>query len=552
MHIQSDGSLLVREQIAFDFSGDFSGAYRDIPLREGESIDNVGVSEGSDEYIPGASTELGSFGVPGSYGVETSSKRVRIVWHYRAQDERRTFTISYRFRGLAVAYDDVVDVNLRVWGDQWPAGLGSLVSSMELPGRTQLTPFYRVWGSPAWVRGVVARFPERATLQAAQVPAHQFVEFRVVFPRGLLKSTAGAKVVSGDGLPKIMAEEAASQRAYEHDRERIDDAKGHPVRTMSMLLVLGFGPAAALMTLVWLVYGRERRTTYDREYEQEPPTDTEPALVPSLVRQGTVPGSNEFTATLFDLIRRGRYKATAVTTEQSTFGGLRHQDVADLEVTLADPKVATTPFEEPVAKVVDWVVDTEGKRLSQFREEIERDRTANSKLFTSFKEGVTAEIKARGWYLGQGVVWLLVGLGVFAVVALVLLWSGIHGWRSAAPRWRDVVVVTLGACAAANAVALLFGARRSPLWRRRSAAAETEAERWEAFRRYLTDFPRLKEAPPATLELWERYLVYGIAFGIAERVLQGAQLHMCSWYFSQCPEVFQSSESYRSGVRTSS
>jgi len=64
------------------------------------------------------------------------------------------------------------------------------------------------------------------------------------------------------------------------------------------------------------------------------------------------------------------------------------------------------------------------------------------------------------------------------------------------------------------------------LWRRRSGEAEQEAERWDAFRRYLTDFPRLQDAPPSTLELWERYLVYGIAFGIAERVLQGAQLHM--------------------------
>ncbi|TML13981.1 MAG: DUF2207 domain-containing protein, partial [Actinobacteria bacterium] len=84
VQIHSDGSLLVREQITFDFSGDFSGAYRDIPLRPGESIDDVGVSEGSDEYIPGANTELGSFGVPGSFGVELGSKRVRIVWHYRA------------------------------------------------------------------------------------------------------------------------------------------------------------------------------------------------------------------------------------------------------------------------------------------------------------------------------------------------------------------------------------------------------------------------------------------------------------------------------------
>ena len=58
------------------------------------------------------------------------------------------------------------------------------------------------------------------------------------------------------------------------------------------------------------------------------------------------------------------------------------------------------------------------------------------------------------------------------------------------------------------------------------AGGAGEAERWEAFRRYLTDFPRLQEAPPATLALWERYLVYGIAFGIAERVLQAAHLAM--------------------------
>lgn len=52
-----------------------------------------------------------------------------------------------------------------------------------------------------------------------------------------------------------------------------------------------------------------------------------------------------------------------------------------------------------------------------------------------------------------------------------------------------------------------------------------EAERWEAFRRYLSDFARLEEAP-ASLAPWERFLVYGIAFGISDRVLQAAHLHM--------------------------
>ncbi len=280
----------MREVITFDFSDSFSGAYRDIPLRGGETITDVSVSEGGTMYRPGANTKLGGFGLPDSFGVTGIDNGLRIVWHYAATNERRTFTISYRFRGLTVAYDDVVDVNLRVWGEHWPEGLGNLTSTILLPSRAQLSPSYRVWGSPAWVRGVVARAPDRTTLQAVQIPAHQFVEHRVVFPRELLASTGGAQVRSGNALGRITAEEVASQRAYEQDHEKLEDAKEHPGRTILALLGLGLLPALGVIGLVWLLYGREHRTGYDREYEQAPPTETEPALIPSLVRQETAPG----------------------------------------------------------------------------------------------------------------------------------------------------------------------------------------------------------------------------------------------------------------------
>lgn len=383
MQIQPDGSLLVREQITFDFSGSFSGANRDIPVRKGESIDHVSVSEGTNRYRSGGNTDLGGFALPGSFGVAQIHNGVRIVWHYSAADQQRTFTLSYRFRGLAIAYDDVVDVNLRVWGDEWPAGLEGLTAAMQLPRATGLSPSYRVWGSPVWVHGAVTRLPDRANLQATLVPDHQFVELRVVFPRSLLTSTAGAQVRNGSGLEKIVASEAASQREYERDRKHIDDAKRHLGRTILYLLLLGLGPALALVTLVWLLYGRERRTQYDREYEQAPPSETEAALVPALLRQETTPGSNEFTATLFDLIRRGRYKATPVTTERKIWGGLRHQDLADLQLVVGDRSVQLTEFEQPVAGVVDSVVGEDGERLTEFRERIEGDRASNSKRFTS-------------------------------------------------------------------------------------------------------------------------------------------------------------------------
>ena len=134
--------------IAFDFAGDFSGAFREIPLRDGETLDQVAVSEGNKAYSPGASAELGSAGAPGTFGTTQTDKGVRIVWHFQAQSEQRSFRIHYRLRGIAVAYDDVVDVNVQVWGDEWETGLGQLTAAIIAPA-----DIMRAWGHPVGVRG---------------------------------------------------------------------------------------------------------------------------------------------------------------------------------------------------------------------------------------------------------------------------------------------------------------------------------------------------------------------------------------------------------------
>ena len=41
--IQEDGLLHVNESYTYSFEGTFNGVYRDIPLKDGESIDNLNV-----------------------------------------------------------------------------------------------------------------------------------------------------------------------------------------------------------------------------------------------------------------------------------------------------------------------------------------------------------------------------------------------------------------------------------------------------------------------------------------------------------------------------
>lgn len=209
---------VVLEQVLTDFGRRAADdprrlrGLRDIPLSTGVAISDIQVSDEQIAYSPGGCTQLGCSSPPGTYGVELNPGFVRIVWHHASSDELRTFRLSYEMQGLAVAWDGVVDVNLKVWGDQWAVGLDSLVARMNLP--SGLAPGdVLVWGHPYGVNGETSlgEGDVAPVLTASGIPAEQWVEMRVTFPTSSLESTEGALRIAGEGLPDILAEEASSR-----------------------------------------------------------------------------------------------------------------------------------------------------------------------------------------------------------------------------------------------------------------------------------------------------------------------------------------------------
>ncbi|MFV2000017.1 MAG: DUF2207 domain-containing protein, partial [Acidimicrobiia bacterium] len=206
--VNDDGALDVTERITFDFSGSFTGAYRDIPLRPGESLGAIVVSDSSGPYTPGGCIELGCFSPAGTYGVAVFPTFVRVVWHHNTTNRLATFTLSYTMRGLVTAYDDVVDVNLQVWGDQWAVGVDRLTATVILPGSSEPGEVL-VWGHPFGIDGSTSLGEDgiSPSLEASDVPPERWVEIRTTFPTDLLSSTDGARRVAGNGLDSILEEE---------------------------------------------------------------------------------------------------------------------------------------------------------------------------------------------------------------------------------------------------------------------------------------------------------------------------------------------------------
>ncbi|MBK5269290.1 MAG: DUF2207 domain-containing protein, partial [Acidimicrobiia bacterium] len=518
VELTDDGTVVVTENLTFSFSGSFEGAYRDIPVRRGETISAVTVSEFGAQYQPGGSTELGSTDTPGTFGVEDVGSVTRVVWHYQASDEERTFTVRYALTGLAVAYDDVVDINLQVWGDQWDVGVSRLTAGFLGPGDPPSGEVL-VFGHPTDVDGSTSLGVDGVSpdLSARNIPAHQFVEMRVVVPRSVLTSTAGAKVVSGPGLAAIMADEQA-----EADRA---DQRAKSLWTALIAVALAFAAYPLAVLVGFGLYGSEPRIDYDREYEQAPPADTPPAIVDALARQGMV-DERGFTATLFDLIRRGRYTATPATVEKATWLGLRTEQITDLEIGMGLNTVPLESHERPVVAIIDRIVADGPLPLTEFRRELREDPAENHADYELFKKASAAALKQRGLLdtIGKRYPPFLI-LGVIVVALLgALALPRVLGTRLSfeAKSLMEVGFFGFGITGVFLSVVL---AAKTKLWVRRTREGALLNERWKAFRRYLEDFSRLEEAPALSLGLWEEYLVYGIALGVAEDVLEAARLY---------------------------
>ena len=109
--------------------------------------------------------------------------------------------------------------------------------------------------------------------------------------------------------------------------------------------------------------------------------------------------------------------------------------------------------------------------------------------FTAFKNAVAAEADRRSWFRSTGAIPLVVAVVLFAVAggALVFRRERLATRLSALlgrPAGRDRRVPRRNAALCLGT--LVFNRRA---WRRRTRAGQEEAERWEAFRRYLLGLP---------------------------------------------------------------
>lgn len=492
LQVNPDASLVVREDVTFEFQGAHEGVYRMIPVR----YERGGLEFALRLESVGAYDEANR---PLRYEVSYPSRYVRIkAWVPGATDTKKTVTFIYRVRRAILAFEDHDELYWNATGHEWEVPIQHAEVYVNTPSGV----------SDKDVRTAVYTGPRGSVGQDYRVDrVERYLRLTATRP---LRPREGMTVVVGwppghIGRPTALAE----ARWFVSDNWPF----GLP------LLAFGFG------WLVWWAYGRDPAATRSVKPEYEPPPGLIPAEAGALVDEKAEP--REVLATIVDLAVRGYLHIEQITTAfgQPDFMFKRLKPIG------GDPNLED--FELYVlAKLfsTDWALNM--RLLSEVRRDYDhvfppiRDRLYRlmvaDGLFPS-----SPERTRRDWTIP----------GVLVIVAAFVL----PGYW---PSWLDAYGITLPIAIGTCGVVLLGWSRAMAhrTWRGVQVLA-----RVRGFQEFLerAEKDRLERMPPDTLH---RFLPWAISLGVTERWIfnfDGVKVDAPGWYTGRSPF---SLDSYHSGL----
>lgn len=502
--IKPDGSIAVTLDLTYWFSGSFSTAWITIP-QEDFIITNPSVSEIQNEKeIPYSFYRETPEMVPSTFDFTQDGREYRLAWFYRATDTRKTFRLRYEIlKGLKV-YEDIAEFYFKVWGSDWEIRLPALWVEVILPVQIVLKEEVIYWLHPKIEGQIgVAKDFNKIIAYAGNIPAKQWVEVRILFPRSYLQQLDLSKIIlkSGPGKEKILQEEE-SFKMKEAKRQRLYQFFSFAIKPLAAIIII-FGLFIPLRT--YFRYGREPRVHYELEYEREVPEGISPAQADMLLSQQKTVSARAILASTLELAQQGFLKIEEVERE-----GFLGKKIKDYRIILTGKTESKELKDELNLLFHEWkeLASQDGILISELKR----------KNLTSFKSQFDKKVKktvyeSRGWINSQGekalMIWSLVCFLSMVVSFLALLFSGLL------PN-RPITLLLPGTLFLNFLISLFF--RKAV--RQYSPEGKLIALRLKALKKFLKDFSLITQYPPASLVIWEKYLVFGTILGVAKEVLR--------------------------------
>ncbi|MGN8156128.1 DUF2207 domain-containing protein [Latilactobacillus sakei] len=507
--VQKDGSALVEQKMNFDIQDDINGIYlnQNLQTTVGEPKKLVQPQVA----VNGRTFQASQSETAGTYLLTDDDQKYRFKLYQPAtEDDRLAVTLKYQLQNLIINYQDTAELNWKVIGDAWDSSLGDVQVTIQLPTTLKQSEL------KSWTHGdldgqqIVDPAKGRVTIKMTNNPANQFVESHLIFPTSVTPTNPNR--VAKKQRATIIAQEAKQA-------EEANQARQAQQRRYWVLSVIAVVLAPVLLLVVWYrvkrALPRMHYQGHAPEHVYDLPDDNGPAVIRYLLALPMTEKAKEesLSATILDLVARKNLTIEVQTPEKQVFRKAKPQFMLTL--------LNRNRLSRSEQKLVTWLFDIIGNGQQVSLVEIEKyPKRHSEKVFNQHYRGwqmaVEDEANQSGWLrdrvfaVATSLNYWLIGLGTLTVILMLAALIEVVAW------WTILPMLI---------VFLLTGWQRLRLQLWTQHGYEKRGE-WLGFKQMLKDISTLDMANVPDVMLWDRYLSFATAFGVADKVVKALKIKL--------------------------
>ena len=493
--VEKSGLLHVDEAYLYSFDGEFNGVYRDIPLKSGERVRNVKVT------------------AEGAYPVlqetdDSGEKRLKIYLYAdkahtrKIKDCKVKIHISYDMENVVTLFNDVGGLQYKLWGDEWDVGVGHVKAVVNMPGDKNNTYYL----NPSEYNKTSSMKGDTLTAETSSIPKGEFYELLLLMPLSDFDSDAPyAKHVDKNGREMI-------------EKNLEDSIQSRAMWAMSFIalgLLSLLSPIIAVF--VYLRYGREPDIAYEGIYERDLPTEDPPVFINAMMKSRGLgdPDMEGFQATLLDLIDR---KVISLDVQAGDFSTkdlilkFEREDLKDLK-----------RYERNLYNMLYSLSDGGVLNMSDLDSKLSSESSGKwflgelDNFYESAKSEYLTEETVSRYFNDRGSdIMMFLAIGGIVMAAIMLFLGLITNLKA------GIYVLAGGAFLLVFSIALLF--IPDDIFGQWTPEGRVFYLKWKNFKKFLQDNSLIKEHAPDSIVVWKKYLIYGTALGIADKVYESMKM----------------------------
>lgn len=456
--------------------------------------------------------DLVSYAEKGDYGVYTKTYDPEgyDLTIYLPSSYKKASLVTYTLKDVVVVHNDVAEIAWDFIGTDYEEDIDDLKIVVNLPKESNELRVF----SHGPLNGE-NRIIDKSSVELTYPSLYKYnaVDMRVVFDKDIVPNAT--KKSNIDGLEYILEVEKERAEIANEEREEARRQEAIINGIITFLKVLSVGWLIGLIVIVYKIYNKydkEYKSEFNAKYLRDIPSEYPPTTVSYLMYK-TV-NQNSFIATILDLITK---KVLILSEEQVKSKKLfSSKDKKNYRFTLN--KNADLSKLNPAEKeIIELLINTIGDNNSVTVEEIDNYSKEYSDAKNFMLKYDTWQNSATSIALNEEFYENVSSAKTKGVLYSVIM--------PAISILSYAFNLNLGFAYAFNLFAVVAIFYFFTI-NKKTKKGNEEYKKWKALNNYLNDFGRLSEKELPEITLWEKYLVYAMVFGIADKVQKAMKVNL--------------------------